>query len=159
MRRQGRRRRMLGQGSIPMFNTARGWGHAPPSTGVDPARGSGIFSFFSINWAYMPVISTVIYGRGGRIQRVYTLLAVADGNSGFVLAQAIVVLPACLRLVRSADGDHNMYLPGSPKMRERTLPRTGSNRDNSVSRHLHLLLVNSHPSSAVPQECRQSGWR
>ena len=31
--------------------------YVPPSTGVDPALGSGIFSFFLISWAYMPVIS------------------------------------------------------------------------------------------------------
>jgi len=31
--------------------------NVPPSTGVDPALGSGIFSFFLINWVYMPVIS------------------------------------------------------------------------------------------------------
>ena len=61
---------------------------------------------------------------GGRIQRVYTLLAIPDGNSGFVLAQAIVVLPACLGVVRSARGDRNMYLPGSLKMREHMLPHT-----------------------------------
>ena len=61
----------------------------------------------------------------GRIQRVYTLLAIADGNSGFVLAQAIVVLTTCLEVVRSAEGDHNMYLPGSLKMREHTPPHTG----------------------------------
>jgi len=30
---------------------------APPSTGVDPALGSGIFAFFLINWVYMPLIS------------------------------------------------------------------------------------------------------
>jgi hypothetical protein len=30
--------------------------HAPLSTGVEPARGSGIFSFFLINSEYMPVI-------------------------------------------------------------------------------------------------------
>jgi len=31
--------------------------NVPPSTGVEPALRSGIFSFFLINWVYMPGIS------------------------------------------------------------------------------------------------------
>lgn len=53
------------------------------------------------------------------------MLAIADGNSSLVLAQATVVLPTRLGVVRSAERDHNMYLPGSLKMRERMLPHTG----------------------------------
>jgi len=94
---------------------------------------------------------------GGRIQRVYTLLAIADGNSGFVLAQATVVLPTRLGVVRSAEGDHNMYLPGSLKMREHMLPHTGPIEPTKFP-SLSPLLVNSPRSSAVPQECRRFGW-
>ena len=58
------------------------------------------------------------------MERVCTLLAVADGNSSFVLAEAAVVLPTSLRAVKRGWVDHNMYLPGSPKMREHMMPRT-----------------------------------
>ena len=58
------------------------------------------------------------------MQRVYTLLAIADGNNSFVLAQAIVVLPTCLKAVRVGWADRNMYLPGSLKMQEHMRSRT-----------------------------------
>ena len=52
-------------------------------------------------------------------------MAIVDGNSSFILAQAIVVLPTSLGAVRSAEGDRNMHLPGSLKRREHMLPHTG----------------------------------
>ena len=56
--------------------------------------------------------------------RVYTLLAIADGNSGLVLAQAIIILPTCLGAVRRGGEDRNMDLPGSLKTREHMPPHT-----------------------------------
>ena len=62
---------------------------------------------------------------GGRIERVYTLLAIPDGNSSFVLAQAIVILPARLRTVRSTDDDLNIYLLESLRTLEHMSLHTG----------------------------------
>lgn len=59
------------------------------------------------------------------MERVYTLLAIADGNSSFVLAQAIVILPARLQRVTGAKEALNMYLPESLRTLEHTLPHTG----------------------------------
>ena len=132
MRRRGRRQRMLGLRSVTLASHGGGM-YVPLSTGVDPALGSGIFSFFLINSVYMPAISAS-FTEWKWMQRVFTLLAIADGNSCFVLAQAIIVLLTCLRAVRRGEGDHNMYLPGSLKMREHMLPHTAQ-AETSKSRH------------------------
>lgn len=58
------------------------------------------------------------------MEGAYTLLAVADGNSSFCLAQAIVILTTGLRVVRDVNEDHNIYLPGSLRVRERMLSDT-----------------------------------